>query len=458
MEYDYSGMRVKKFAPGASSPTQYPFKGYEIAPDGTITKFIKIGIETFASKKTPPGEQSPSTQHFYHNDHLGGVNVISDINGAKEQLTEYEPWGSVSRSEGPTVGSPPETDTTHAFTGQEIDPETGLYYYGGRYYDAEIARFISPDIIIQEPSNPQNLNRYSYVINNPLLFVDPSGHFLLVDDATVLLLVEEGIRLGTAAKIAIGAAIGAAVGAATAALTHQDVGMGALTGAISGALFGAAGELKAALPLTGLSKITAGVVIHAVAGAASGAINTAITGGNVGTGALTGGLSAGVAAGFGSFLPDNFVAQFLGRTVIGGITGGISAEISGGNFGQGFAQGAQTAAIAYLANDLFDELIEQVARLNGMYDSQGAGRPSQCLYLGPLCYLRQYKTQGPDLDKFFRDALYPEAKGVPNAWPGGVCDQPRGCNFGNQRYNYGDDIPPVAKPRPYNLGPGGPDK
>jgi YD repeat-containing protein len=99
MEYDYTGMRVKKWAPGAAL-TQYPFKGYEIDPGGTITKFIKIGIETFASKKTPPSGQGLPNKHFYHNDHLGGVNVLSSEAGAKEQLTEYDPWGSVSRNEG----------------------------------------------------------------------------------------------------------------------------------------------------------------------------------------------------------------------------------------------------------------------------------------------------------------------------------------------------------------------
>jgi len=50
-----------------------------------------------------------------------------------------------------------------------------LYYYGARYYDAALGRFIQPDTIVPEPGNPQSLNRYSYVRNNPLRFVDPSG-------------------------------------------------------------------------------------------------------------------------------------------------------------------------------------------------------------------------------------------------------------------------------------------
>ena len=97
------------------------------------------------------------------------MNVITNVAGAQVQLNEYDPWGSVSK----TVGS---IDATHRFTGKELDPESGLYYYGGRYYDPEISRFASPDPFIQAPDNPQNLNRYSYVMNNPQSLIDPSGY------------------------------------------------------------------------------------------------------------------------------------------------------------------------------------------------------------------------------------------------------------------------------------------
>lgn len=52
----------------------------------------------------------------------------------------------------------------------------GLYYYRARWYDAHVGRFVSADTIVPEPTNPQALNRYSYVVNNPLVLVDPSGH------------------------------------------------------------------------------------------------------------------------------------------------------------------------------------------------------------------------------------------------------------------------------------------
>ncbi|MGH7843944.1 MAG: RHS repeat domain-containing protein, partial [Candidatus Binatia bacterium] len=97
--------------------------------------------------------------------------VITDINGAQVQLNEYDPWGKVSRSE-PASNAP---DPTHRFNGKELDPESGLYYYGGRYYDPELARFVSPDPFVPQPSDPQSLNRYSYVLNNPVNLVDPDA-------------------------------------------------------------------------------------------------------------------------------------------------------------------------------------------------------------------------------------------------------------------------------------------
>ena len=86
------------------------------------------------------------------------------------QLNEYDPWGGVSKSAA-------NIDPTHRFNGKELDPETGLYYYGGRYYDPQISRLVSPDPFIPQPGNPQSLNRYSYTLNNPQNYIDPSGFF-----------------------------------------------------------------------------------------------------------------------------------------------------------------------------------------------------------------------------------------------------------------------------------------
>ena len=61
--------------------------------------------------------------------------------------------------------------------GQRCDHAVGLYFYNARYDDPALGRFIQPDAIVPDPGDPQSLNRYSYVGNNPLRYVDPSGHF-----------------------------------------------------------------------------------------------------------------------------------------------------------------------------------------------------------------------------------------------------------------------------------------
>jgi RHS repeat-associated protein len=68
--------------------------------------------------------------------------------------------------------------TDYQFTGQKKDGGTGLYYYGARYYDPVTGRFVSADTIVLSPGNPQALNRYSYVYNNPVKYTDPSGHMV----------------------------------------------------------------------------------------------------------------------------------------------------------------------------------------------------------------------------------------------------------------------------------------
>jgi RHS repeat-associated protein len=73
--------------------------------------------------------------------------------------------------------------TSYKFTGQRLDDSTGLYYYGARYYDAVIGRFVQADTIVPNPGNPQSLNRYSYVNNNPLKYTDPTGH-MVAEDST----------------------------------------------------------------------------------------------------------------------------------------------------------------------------------------------------------------------------------------------------------------------------------
>jgi len=108
---------------------------------------------------------------YYHTDHLGSGNVVTDKEGEIVSHVEYAPFGELRHEQHLGVS------VNHLYTGQEYDREIGLYYYHARYYDAKIGRFIQPDVIIPDPADHQAYNRYSYVRNNPIMLVDPTGNY-----------------------------------------------------------------------------------------------------------------------------------------------------------------------------------------------------------------------------------------------------------------------------------------
>ncbi len=110
------------------------------------------------------------TLSFILANQLGSATVTLDSTGNVQSELRYHPFGETRHSDGTTP-------TNRRFTGQIQDEGTGLYYYNARYYDPSIGRFIQADTIVPEPGNPQSLNRYSYVLNNPLKYTDPTGHF-----------------------------------------------------------------------------------------------------------------------------------------------------------------------------------------------------------------------------------------------------------------------------------------
>ena len=104
-------------------------------------------------------------------DHLGSTALTVSESGGRLSEIRYKPWGE-SRY---TFGATP---TQRRFTGQVLDEVAGgLYFYNTRYYDPALGRFTSADTLIPQPENPQSLNRYSYVGNQPLKFSDPTGMF-----------------------------------------------------------------------------------------------------------------------------------------------------------------------------------------------------------------------------------------------------------------------------------------
>ncbi|MBC7228455.1 MAG: RHS repeat-associated core domain-containing protein [Thermoflexales bacterium] len=97
-----------------------------------------------------------------------------DANGNRVGELRYTPYG-VTRYEWGIL------PTDRLYTGQRWDSALGLYDYRARYYHPALGRFVQPDPLVPEPGNPQDLNRYSYVRNSPVLYRDPSGRAVCVD-------------------------------------------------------------------------------------------------------------------------------------------------------------------------------------------------------------------------------------------------------------------------------------
>jgi len=160
--YDSNGQRFKKNESG--NVTYYVGGYYE---DVAYTNGSVINTSYYFANGERVAKKLRGTTHYFHPDHLGSTNVISDSSGTLVETTKYYPFGSV-RAGG--------TEDKYGFTDQESDSETGLMYYGARYYSPKVKRFAQADSMIQNFYNPQSLNRYAYVENNPLKYVDPSGH------------------------------------------------------------------------------------------------------------------------------------------------------------------------------------------------------------------------------------------------------------------------------------------
>jgi RHS repeat-associated protein len=160
-------------------------------------------------------QTSATVSYYYHQDHLGSSSALTTNTGA---LIESNTWLPFGRAQTASPQAP--FQLSNRFTGQVLDPETGLYYFGARYYDPLLGRFIQPDTIIPDYSNPQSFNRYSYVLNNPLKHVDQDGHLpVLVATAIggaliggVIGGVKAYMAGGSAGQIAAGIGKGAAIG------------------------------------------------------------------------------------------------------------------------------------------------------------------------------------------------------------------------------------------------------
>ncbi|MGH1518077.1 RHS repeat-associated core domain-containing protein [Chryseobacterium sp. JK1] len=132
-------------------------------------------------------DQTNGSYKFLHKDYIGSILAISDEAGNKLEQRHYDAWGSLAAlsfgNNGVVI-----TDKNliaeasllidRGYTSHEHFMNVGIIHMNGRLYDPLLRRFLNADENIQDPTNTQNYNKYGYVMNNPLMYNDPSGEFL----------------------------------------------------------------------------------------------------------------------------------------------------------------------------------------------------------------------------------------------------------------------------------------
>jgi RHS repeat-associated protein len=286
--YDADGNRVKRIGPQGT--TVYVNADYEVTgPSQMVTPTVTIPptythklyfaiVASAGGVYTPLVNLAPArvtyrfngqqvavredvTLTFVYGDHLGSASLTADASGAKVSEVRYYPYGEVRFSS----GSLPSERT---FTGQRaenVGTVGNLMDYGARFYAPTLGRFISPDTIIPKPSDPQSINRYTYVLNRPLTGNDPDGHCFPVCTAL------------------IGAAIGAIVGGGSymiaMAVSGQEIradhallaaGAGALAGGLIGTGIGIAAVAPAGMTAAAATTLGATLVGGGIGAGAAG--------------------------------------------------------------------------------------------------------------------------------------------------------------------------------------------
>ncbi|WP_141699480.1 RHS repeat domain-containing protein, partial [Candidatus Marithrix sp. Canyon 246] len=348
-----------------------------------------------------------SKTSYLHRDHLGSVESLTDEKGTLDTSLSFDAWGQRRSEKWDTLSQQEiidlvnNTSLRRGFTGHEHLDEVNLIHMNGRVYDPVLGRFLSADPVIQSPGNMQSLNRYSYVLNNPLSYSDPSGFFFKKIFRAVKRFVKK-IWKPVVATIA-----GLAIGAVTFGI-GTALGFGALgTAILSGAGFGFGGAFASSL-------VNGGNIGNALkAGLKGGLIGGAIAGLNFGVGNLdkiahpfihfaSKTITNGVVQGFqnmaqGGRFEHGFMTEIMGQ--IGGklrsmLAAGTASAIGGGKFSNGVASNSFSYlkkirdSLKNITKKLISlpaQIISHGAYYAGMNDASKGIDPSKRVY-------RRYKT------------------------------------------------------------------
>lgn len=282
----------------------------KITDNGTVREFYYLDGGTILIR-----ENGVFKPYIAFTDHLGSILSVMDADGEKVFDASYDAWGLQTVALN-TIG------LQRGYTGHEMLPEFGIINMNGRLYDPLLGRFFSPDNYVQLPDFSQSYNRYSYCLNNPLKYTDPSGELFGIDDAII------AFALFNAASSMMQAAFNGdniwKAGALSLLSSAASYGIGSA--------FGKVGSLGNEL-------------LRAGAHGLSGGLFSMLGGGRFGSGFVSGAISSGLGS-YASGLKMNKGLMVFSSAAIGG----VAAWATGGNFLQGALAGLKIGLFNHAAH------------------------------------------------------------------------------------------------------------
>ena len=315
-EVSKNGMDVRR--------TVYAGPYEKVSENGKTREFYYLDGNTIAIREN-------GTVKGYHafTDNLGSILSVLDENGTKVFDASYDAWGRQTV----TLNS---IGLHRGFTGHEMLSEFDIINMNqrslsrsgesnGRLYDPVLGRFLSPDNYVQMPDNSQNFNRYSYCLNNPLKYTDPSGNLFGIDDAIIAF-----------------AAFNMASSMMQASFEGKSVWKaGALSLLSSAASYGIGELFKGAAATFGNELLRAGA--H---GLVSGVVS-ALDGGNFASAFVSGAAASGIGS-YAKTIKGLETWQMVSSTAA---MGGVVAWATGGDFLQGAMQGMNIGFLNHAMHD-----------------------------------------------------------------------------------------------------------
>lgn len=170
--YDGNGQRIRKVENGGAAlyyvrSTLLKETALEVnQAQGVYRAYVRVGSQMVAEQSSDGGF------YWLHNDHLGSSRKLTNTSGVVVWRGEFDPHGQMLLETGTS------TLNTRKYTGYERDGATGLDYANARMYESSLGRFTQADPLWLTKGrmvNPESLNRYAHVNNDPVNQIDPSG-------------------------------------------------------------------------------------------------------------------------------------------------------------------------------------------------------------------------------------------------------------------------------------------